>query len=156
VRVAVVALLLCAACQEPHAPPQPRKPEMVEAGPGPVDTVVRGALVGAHRDGRRLLVYVSATWCQPCERFQAALRAGELDPYFPDLRLLKFDQDRDAERLAVAGYDGQLIPRFVLPGTDGRGTAQRVEGGTKANDTVRTSIGPRLQQLLGIRPAATN
>lgn len=148
-RPALAAVLLCLACQEPRPPARPRKPDLVEAAPaGAVDAVVRDALAGARRDGRRMLVYVSATWCQPCERFQAALRAGELDAYFPDLRLLKFDADRDNERLAVAGYDGQLIPRFVLPGPDGRATQHRVEGGTKAADTVYTSIGPRLQQLL--------
>jgi thiol-disulfide isomerase/thioredoxin len=143
------AVLLCA-CQRahPHSGPQ-----LVEAGPGPVDEVVRTALADAGRDGRQLLVYISATWCEPCERFQKALRAGELDASFPKLRLLKFDHDRDLPRLEQAGYAGNLIPRFVIPGPDGRGTAQRMEGGTKAEDTVSTSIGPRLRALLAGSPA---
>ena len=116
---------------------------------GAVDAVVRAALADARRDGRHLLVYVSATWCQPCERFQSAVRAGRLDASFPDLRLLVFDHDRDVGRLAAAGYDGRLIPRFVVPGADGRGTGRRVEGGTKGEDTVSTFIAPRLAQLLG-------
>src|SRR5205085_12573423 len=118
------------------------------AGPGPVEEVVRTALADADRDGRRLLVYVSATWCKPCERFQAAVRAGELDSEFPHLRMLKFDHDRDLARLEAAGYAGNLIPRFVIPAADGRGTDQRMEGGTKREDTVSTSIGPRLRRLL--------
>src|SRR5688500_14350092 len=28
--------------------------------------------------GERLLVYVGASWCEPCERFHAAVAAGEL------------------------------------------------------------------------------
>jgi hypothetical protein len=147
------ALLAAAACQRaPRPPSHPSGPELVEAGAGPADEVVRTALADAQRDGRRLLVYVSASWCEPCERFQKAVRAGELDAYFPRLRLLKFDHDRDVGRLEAAGYAGRLIPRFVIPGPDGRGTDHRMEGGTKAADTVSTSIGPRLQRLLNETP----
>jgi hypothetical protein len=148
----LAACLLIASCQRPHHQPpraHPPGPELVEAAAsGPADAVVRTALAEAGRDGRRLLVYVSATWCEPCERFQKALRAGELDASFPRLTLLKFDHDRDLARLQAAGYAGNLIPRFVIPGADGRGTDQRMEGGTKAEDTVSTSIGPRLRRLL--------
>jgi hypothetical protein len=152
----LLALLSLAGCQHAHRqPPRRSGPELVEAAAeGPVDQVVRNALADAQRDGRRLLVYVSAGWCEPCERFQKAVRAGELDAYFPRLRLLKFDHDRDVARLEAAGYAGNLIPRFVIPGADGRGTAQRMEGGTKAADTVSTSIGPRLQRLLDGTPGA--
>jgi hypothetical protein len=148
-------VLFLAACQhsQGHASAHRAGPELVEAGPGPADAVVRTALADAQRDGRRLLVYVSATWCQPCERFQKALRAGELDAAFPGLTMLKFDHDRDLPRLQDAGYTGNLIPRFVIPGPDGRGTANRIEGGTKAEDTVSASIGPRLRRLLdGVPP----
>jgi hypothetical protein len=153
---ALLALaFLLAACQhsERHGTAHPAGPELIEAGPGPADAVVRTALADAHRDGRRLLVYVSATWCEPCERFQKALRAGELDAAFPGLTMLKFDHDRDLPRLQEAGYTGNLIPRFVIPGPDGRGTARRIEGGTKAADTVSTSIGPRLRRLLDGPPS---
>jgi thiol-disulfide isomerase/thioredoxin len=122
--------------------------QVVEASSGPIDAVVRGALTYARRDGRRLVVYVSASWCEPCERFQAAVRAGALDASFPRLRLLKFDQDRDLDRLAAAGYSGAFIPRFVVPGSDGRGTANRMEGATRAEDSTLASIKPRLQHLL--------
>jgi hypothetical protein len=144
----LTALLLATACQHPRPRTRPLGPELVEAGPGAVDEVVRGALADAQRDGQRLLVYISATWCEPCERFQKAVRAGELNAQFPHLRLLKFDHDHDLPRLQAAGYAGNLIPRFVIPGPDGRGTDQRMEGGTKAEDTVSTSIGPRLRRLL--------
>lgn len=127
-----------------------KHPELVEAGAGAVDQVVLAAMADARRDSRQLVVYVSATWCQPCEHFQHALRGGELDSYFPSLRLLKFDFDRDGRRLATAGYAAELLPSFVMPGPDGRGTDRRIEGATKDADTVARSIGPRLQRLLGV------
>jgi hypothetical protein len=150
-RLLPALLLLAAACQRPEpSAARPRHVELVDASRGPVDAVVRAAQDAARRDRRRLLVYVSAGWCEPCERFQAAVRAGALDASFPDLRLLKFDSDRDLEPLAFAGYDGQYIPRFVVPGPDGRATDRRMEGATKAEDTVAASIAPRLAQLLGV------
>jgi hypothetical protein len=143
-------VVLAAACQRPEAAAyRTRRVEVLEASAGPADGVVRTALADAQRDRRRLLVYVSATWCEPCERFQAAVRAGHLDSTFPDLRLLKFDEDRDLARLARAGYNGQFIPRFVVPGADGRGTGQRHEGGSKSEDTVASFIAPQLARLLG-------
>jgi hypothetical protein len=152
-RLLFAIALLLPACQRPGpAAVQPHHVELVPAGEGAVDAVVRAALADARRDGRHLVVYVSATWCVPCERFQAAVRAGRLDASFPDLRLLLFDHDRDVARLAAAGYDGRLIPRFVVPGPDGRGTGRRIEGGTKSDDTVSTFIAPRLAQLLGTNP----
>src|SRR4051812_33707292 len=102
----LAAALLLVACQRSQ-PPLPRiGPEFLAAGAGPVDQVVRTALTDAVRTGRRLLVYVSATWCEPCQRFHKAVRAGELDASFPQLSLLEFDQDRDQVRLEQAGYDG--------------------------------------------------
>jgi len=145
----LLLLALAGACQRPRAAPPRPHVEILEASPGPVDAVVRAALAGASHDHRRLLVYVSAGWCEPCERFQKAVRSGQLDASFPDLRLLKFDNDRDLDRLTAAGYGGEFIPRFVIPGADGRGT-RRIEGGTKAEDTVDKVIVPRLAQLLGV------
>jgi hypothetical protein len=141
------------ACHRPTGQRAAIGPEILEAGAGVVPSIVQRARTEAERDGRQLLIYVSATWCEPCERFQKALRAGQLNASFPRLTLLKFDSDRDGGRLQAAGYDGNFIPRFIVPGPDGRGTARRIEGGTKAEDTVATSIVPRLASLLGPVPA---
>src|SRR5262245_36330359 len=71
------------------------------AGPkeGDLKTAVQGEVARAKADGRDLLVYVGATWCEPCQRFHKAAEAGELDNVFPTLRLIEFDLDRDRERL---------------------------------------------------------
>jgi hypothetical protein len=145
----VLATSLVLACNRPTGQKAAIGPELLEAGAGAVPSVVQKARQDADRDQRQLLIYISATWCEPCERFQRALRAGQLNASFPRLTLLKFDADRDTDRLRAAGYDGNYIPRFVVPGPDGRGTDRRIEGGTKAEDTVATSIVPRLAGLLG-------
>jgi hypothetical protein len=114
---------------------------------GDVEDIVRGAMAKAAAEKRRVVVYVGATWCEPCQRFHHAAERGELDAKFPDVDLLTFDEDRDHERLASAGYVSKLIPLFALPGPDGRASGKQVEGGIKGDGAVGY-IAPRLEKML--------
>jgi hypothetical protein len=95
----------------------------------------------------RLLVYVGASWCEPCRRFHRAVEEGKLDSTFPGLRLLEFDLDRDHERLTRAGYVSRLIPLFARPGADGRASGLKMEGSIKGDGAV-DEIVPRLTAIL--------
>jgi hypothetical protein len=114
---------------------------------GDVDAIVRGGLAEATRGKRRLVVYVGATWCEPCQRFHQAAERGELDATFPDVDLLSFDVDRDGTRLASAGYVSKLIPLLALPAPDGRASGKQVEGGIKGAGAV-VYMTRRLRQML--------
>jgi hypothetical protein len=114
---------------------------------GDVDALVRDALAKSSAEKRHLIVYVGATWCEPCRRFHEAAGKGELDATFPDLDMLVFDLDRDGERLASAGYVSKYIPLFALPKTDGTSSGKQVEGGIKGEGAV-AYITPKLQSLL--------
>jgi thiol-disulfide isomerase/thioredoxin len=120
---------------------------VVVAGPGPVAALVAEAQGLAAKEKRRLIVYVGATWCEPCKYFLSAVEAEELPEKFGDLRFLKFDNDEDDERLSEAGYGGQMIPRFVLPGDGGKATEHRFEGSIKGPEAV-ANIVPRLEAIL--------
>ncbi|MCA9708591.1 MAG: thioredoxin family protein [Myxococcales bacterium] len=128
---------------------QPVRPEFVAAGEGDADAVVRRALQAAQAQERRLVVYVGATWCEPCQAFHEALERGELDQALAGVRLVEFDSDRDGPRLESAGYAGRYIPRFVVPQADGRASARRIEGGIKGPGAVAhimERLGPMLAQ----------
>jgi hypothetical protein len=114
---------------------------------GDVDALVKEALAKTSAAKRRLVVYVGATWCEPCRRFHEAAGKGELDATFPDVDMLVFDLDRDGERLAAAGYVSKYIPLFALPKTDGTSSGKQVEGGIKGEGAV-AYITPKLQALL--------
>jgi hypothetical protein len=114
---------------------------------GDVEPIVREEIARAAAERRRLVVYVGAAWCEPCQRFHGAARDGLLDATFPDLTLLEFDLDRDGQRLSSAGYTSKYIPLFALPATDGRASGQQVEGGIKGEGAV-AYITPRLKELL--------
>ena len=154
---AVAAALALAACKgedpaprrEPEAKPKPAPVEIVPAPPaGEVQEIVRAEIARARDDGHRVLVYVGASWCEPCQRFHQAAQAGQVDALFPGLRLVEFDLDRDKERLERAGYRSKMIPLFALPREDGTGSGQQIEGSIKGPGAV-DQIAPRLTALLG-------
>jgi thiol-disulfide isomerase/thioredoxin len=125
-----------------------RRPQLVHAPAGDdAAVVIRDARSRAVEAGRDLVVYVGATWCEPCQRFHKAVERGELDNDFPNLTLLEFDVDVDRERLASADYVSQLIPLFVVPRPDGRASEKRFEGSVKGDRAV-TNIAPRLRAIL--------
>lgn len=117
------------------------------AGTTDVAAAVRDALARAKADGRTLVVYVGATWCEPCQRFHHAVDRGELDDAFPSLTVLAFDADRDSEALATAGYVSRLIPLFAVPRADGQASGRAIEGSVKGEQAVG-EITPRLHALL--------
>lgn len=152
-QLVVLFLLLCGACTRKSGGQEtaeiPDGIELVSApAGGDVASLVRDQLSIADRDHRRLVVYVSASWCEPCKHFQNAVESGQLDVEFGDLRLLKFDFDRDEARLRKAGYRSEMIPLFAIPEPSGRGGDRMMSGSIKGPGAV-DNIRPRLHRLLG-------
>jgi thiol-disulfide isomerase/thioredoxin len=139
--------LTAGACQKEELPKAPPKLTLVPAPAGDVPTVVREQRQLASAHGGQLLVYVGATWCEPCQEFHKAAASGSLDPVFPGLVLLEFDADRDADRLAAAGYRSRLVPLFVRPAADGSSSGEQTEGVRRGSDAV-ADLTPRLHRLL--------
>jgi thiol-disulfide isomerase/thioredoxin len=95
-----------------------------------------------------VLVYVGATWCEPCQRFHQSLSAGEFDTILPGAHLIEFDLDADKEALAAAGYTSKLIPLFCVPKSDGTASDRRIEGSIKGPDAVKENLLPRIRSFL--------
>lgn len=119
----------------------------VRAPPGDVPPIVRDASAAAAASGRGFLVYVGASWCEPCRRFHRAAEEGALDGALPKLMLLEFDLDRDRDRLVAAGYGSRFIPLFALASADGTASSHRIEGAIKGEGAVDFIL-PRLRELL--------
>jgi len=152
----VLSLLLCGCAKtepvsEAKADPvaaSPKKVLIVHAPADDVPSFVHGEIVKAKAQNRKVLVYIGAVWCEPCQRFHKAAEAGTLDAKFPDLTLVEFDLDRDGVRLGMAGYAPGYIPYFGVPNEDGRASGQGISGSIKGEGAV-DDIVPRLQTLLG-------
>jgi thiol-disulfide isomerase/thioredoxin len=123
--------------------------EIVPVAPGTQDgpALIRREMDRAGKDGRKLLIYVGASWCEPCQRFHDAAAAGQLDSTFPGLRLLELDKDRDEGLLQEARCGSEMIPLFARPTADGHCGAERFEGAIKGDGAVAW-ITPRLKRLL--------
>lgn len=120
---------------------------LLRAPAGDVAAVVSEARARARADGGKLVVYVGAPWCEPCQYFHEAASNGELDADLPDVTLLEFDLDQDGDRLARAGYFSQYVPLFAMPGEDGRASDKKFSGSIKGPGAV-ANITPRLRSLL--------
>ena len=112
-----------------------------------VAPLVASEVAKAQHDGKRLLVYVGAPWCEPCQHFHDAAAAGKLDDQFGELRLLVFDDERDGPALGRAGYTYKMIPMFALPNADGTASGKNIQGSIKGDGAV-AQIAPRLHALL--------
>ena len=106
--ILAAAALVAAGCRgedpaprrEPAPAPKPIPVEIIPAPPaGEVQEIVRAEIARAKDDGRRVLVYVGASWCEPCQRFHQAAQAGQVDALFPGVGRL-FTLTRAARALA--------------------------------------------------------
>jgi thiol-disulfide isomerase/thioredoxin len=125
--------------------------ELIPAPPGDVSTLIRTGREQAKAHGRKLLVYIGATWCEPCQRFHQAAEAGLLDDKFPTLSLLVFDSDADEKRLHAALFGPGYLPYFGVPDEAGHGTSTVVSGSVKGDGAV-DNITPRLLELIKKAP----
>lgn len=151
----------CDAPTEPVAEPPPSttvtslearaKPEILKADPGLAEgrAWVKAELSRAEADGRKLVIYVGASWCEPCVRFHDAVLSGELDRELAGVRFLELDADQH-ERIrgeADLGCASRMIPLFARPTAEGRCGAERVEGAIKGEGAVGFIL-PRLRVLI--------
>ncbi|HEY6729159.1 MAG TPA: thioredoxin family protein, partial [Polyangiaceae bacterium] len=91
--------------------PASGRPYFVKA-PARLETAqpfLKEQMSSARAAGERVLVYVGASWCEPCERFHDAVEAGELDAMLAGTRFVEFDADRHTEALGAAGYAFRMI-----------------------------------------------
>jgi thiol-disulfide isomerase/thioredoxin len=162
-RIALALLLVLSACQSGststtgEARPAPVAPSAAAAdrprfvrgpsGGAPIAPFVRERVARAAPE-RTVLVYVGASWCEPCKRFHDAVETGQLDGVLPPLELVEFDLDADRTALTAAGYESRLIPLFAAPDAEGRATEKRLSGSIKGPGAVNDDLVPRLRVLL--------
>jgi thiol:disulfide interchange protein len=126
------------------------KPELLHRTDkqAPLEQFVQQHVEEADASGSRVLVYVGATWCEPCQRFHKALESGQLDEPLAGTKFVEFDADRDREELRAAGYASKYIPLFSVPDQSGHASGRAIEGSIKGDSAVRENLVPRLLALL--------
>jgi hypothetical protein len=161
-RAAALMLVWLMGCREREEQPLPDVAsaaprgavEIIEVpgGDEPIQAIALREAERARAEGRDLLLYVGAPWCEPCQRFHDAVKRGELDATFPRLRLLELDRDRDEARLGAAGCLTRLIPLFAAVTAEGRCDPRRQMMGSIKGPGAVAEITPRLRVLLAPTP----
>jgi thiol-disulfide isomerase/thioredoxin len=147
VRIVVLTLLALGCRSEPAR--VAGKLELTAAPrSGAVAALLVPAVARAKHDGKHVLVYVGADWCEPCRKFHSAAKAGELDGDLGDLRLVEFDLDRDQERLEAAGYSSEFVPLFAVPRDDGHASGAQTDGIQKQAGGAVEQLVPRIRALV--------
>ncbi|HEY0190841.1 MAG TPA: hypothetical protein VGC42_06930 [Kofleriaceae bacterium] len=147
-RSSALLVVVLAGCQGNAAPPPPARLELIEApATGDIAAYVAPQRAAAAADHKTLVVYVGATWCEPCRHFHDAAAGHQLDDQFGHLRILAFDADRDGAALAAAGYRSPMISLFALPDADGRASGKQFGGSVKGDGAV-AQIAPNLRALV--------
>jgi thiol:disulfide interchange protein len=126
------------------------KPQLKQrSNSAPLEQFVQQHVEEADAQGMRVLVYVGATWCEPCKRFHKALASGELDEALAGTKFVEFDADKDRTELRAAGYASKYIPLFSVPDHSGHASGRAIEGSIKGgDDAVKKDLVPRLLALL--------
>jgi hypothetical protein len=146
-RVELAVLMFAMGCNSSQPATAPRV-ELVEApAAGDVAAYVAQQVTRGEREHVPVLVYVGATWCEPCHELQAAAASGSLDSSLAPLRLLVFDLDRDRDRLEAAGYRSDLVPLLAKPNRDGRASRHRTDGVRTGGGYVEQLV-PRIRALV--------
>ena len=113
----------------------------------PADARIKAAMAQAKAEGFQPVVFVSASWCEPCVRFKKAVKAGKLKDKIRGARFLEFDNDKEKRALEAAGYRSRLLPLFAIPGDDGRASFRKIQGGVKGEKAV-SDLTTRLSAFL--------
>lgn len=162
----IIAVSACNGKRDQHSASQGRaqsapavakshaKPQLTHrsAPRAPLEQFVQQHVEEADASGMRVLVYVGATWCEPCQRFHKALESGQLDEALAGTKFIEFDSDRDGSELRAAGYGSKYIPLFSVPDQSGHASGRAIEGSIKGDDAVRQNLVPRLLSLLDGKP----
>ncbi len=130
--------------------PVPNAVDVIELTPSeePLQIIVLREQARALKEGRDLLIYVGAPWCEPCTRFRDAAKRGELDAVFPALRLLELDRNEDETRLQAAGCITPMIPLFSRPNAEGGCDLDRSLTGSVKGAGAGANSPPRRKALL--------
>ena len=140
-------MLALVACSRGEPVASGSKVEILTAPAGSAATYIASEVARGARDGVPVLVYVGATWCEPCRDFHAAATAGTLDAALAPIRFLEFDLDRDGDRLAAAGYRSSFVPLFARPAPDGTASGAQTDG-VKQGGAYVEQLTPRIQALV--------
>lgn len=150
----MIALLLALGCASPPPPQAAPKPPIHTSDlpdGSDVSAGLRGAVGEAERAGLKPVLYLGATWCQPCVAYERALFHPEMVAAHANVLLVKADFDRHGSALEAAGFVASGVPFWCHLDREGGNSGRCITGAAWGEDTPE-NMAPVLRPFFSDTP----
>lgn len=124
--------------------PAPFTLEEITPAEGAFPAVLERELARASAHHQKPFVWVSATWCGPCQKLKASLGDARMKDAFSGTFIIHVDLDAWNAQLARAGFQVGGVPAFFALDAHGRPTGRTITGAAWKDD-VPANMAPPLK-----------
>lgn len=105
-------------------------------------TIMQGHVKKARELNQKLFIQITATWCGPCKRLQAAMLDKLMQDAFAGTYIVKLDADEWEDDFSQINIKVNAVPVFFKVDTQGKATNYTVNGGAWAEDIAKNMAPP--------------
>lgn len=105
-------------------------------------TIMQGHVKKARELNQKLFIQITATWCGPCKRLQAAMPDKLMQDAFAGTYIVKLDADEWEDDFAQINIKVNAVPVFFKVDAQGKATNYSVNGGAWAEDIAKNMAPP--------------
>jgi thiol-disulfide isomerase/thioredoxin len=147
--VFAIGLLLSGCKKEPAGAPPSAGVAFHELKPGngALPSLIAAEVQKARAQNLKPVVYVSATWCGPCNALKHSLDDPQMVDAFRGAYVIKLDLDAWEAPLKAAGYQVDSVPVFFQLDAAGRPTGKNLTGAAWQDD-VPANMAPPIKAFL--------
>jgi thiol-disulfide isomerase/thioredoxin len=107
-------------------------------------TLMQAHVKKAQELKQKLFIQITATWCGPCKRLQAAMPDDLMQDAFAGTYIVKLDADEWEDDFSQINIKINAVPVFFKVDADGKATDYTVNGGAWAED-IAINMAPPLK-----------
>ncbi len=108
----------------------------------PLLTLMQKHVKKAQELKQKLFIQITATWCGPCKRLQAAMPNKLMQEAFAGTYIVKLDADEWEDDFAQINIKINAVPVFFKVDTNGKATDYSINGGAWAEDIAKNMAPP--------------
>lgn len=107
-------------------------------------TVMQSHVKKAKELKQKLFIQITATWCGPCKRLQAAMPDKLMQDAFSGTYIVKLDADEWEDDFSQINIKIKAVPVFFKVNSKGKATKYSLDGGAWAED-IAINMAPPLK-----------
>ena len=108
---------------------------------------IKARVADAEKAKLKPVVYVGATWCEPCLAIKKHRDDPRMKEAFTGVAIIEVDMDQwKSEQFAELNMKPSAIPVFYAVGSDGKATGKEIDGGAWG-DNIPENMAPPLKRF---------